>query len=316
MAYAAAAVEPIARYGWGAVVLTGVLFACGTMASAGALMFGWRFFYPLAPATSHGLHKIEGAQPVTEDPATALKVEGLESQIGAVTDKLESLARSYLSASESQSKRLDLTNSYLSELSGRLSKVEGVLRPQERGLLAQASLMGTDGTRLGAIESRLEMLSADVNKALETIEARLDEQKQSHHLLHDKVWSTFRAKQVLESAMQVLRRLDELGAYLNAPLSNSETGVDWDDWEQQFKTWVGALHHLCTLIKPYRDIEEELLDTPAERYKSQYWSTNFDQKRFPTSDVVHDFKTFRILYQNLDGHKVKIMEAVRHKAFV
>jgi hypothetical protein len=77
-----------------------------------------------------------------------------------------------------------------------------------------------------------------------------------------------------------------------------------------------ALHQLCTLVKPYLDIKEELLETPADRYRSQRWSTNFDQKRFPTSDHVHDFKTFQILHRNLEERKVKIMEAIRHDAFV
>jgi hypothetical protein len=172
MVYVAEAVEPIARYGWGAVTLAGVSFACVIMFASSALIFGWRYLYPSPSRISVSSHDRDRESPATNDPAVDTKIEGLETQLDASNKKLDSFARLTVSASESQSKRLELTNSQLSELSSCLSKIENVLRPQEKGLLAQAFLKETDGTRLGGIESRLEMLRADMNKALEAIEAR------------------------------------------------------------------------------------------------------------------------------------------------
>jgi hypothetical protein len=302
-------VEPIAQVGWGAVVLAGILLACLIMLSVGVGMLGWRQFRPQTDKQIRG-SPLEGA---SRDGAEG---DNLQTQIAALKGNLETLARSNIAVSNSQSERLDLMNSQISGLSDRLSKFDSILRPREKGLLAQAFLMDTDGTRLGAIESRLEVLSADLNKALETIEVRLDEQKRNHHLLHDKVWDTLHAKQVLERIVALVGKLDELGATLSAPISNKQEAIDWTGWHEKFKAWEVSLHELCIAIKPYHDIEESLLETPAERYKSQYWQTAFDPVRFPTPDHVHDFKTFRLLYRNLEDHKTKILEAVRHRAFV
>lgn len=296
-------------------MLAGIMVACVIMIAASALMSGWRYMYPLAPAILPTSPNQDTSMPV-EGTILGSKIEGLESQLSVLSAKLESFVRSYISASDSQSKRLDLTSTQLSELSGRLSKIESTLKPQEKGLLAHTFLMNTDGTRLGGIESRIELLQADMNKAFEVVETRLEEQKHNHHLLHDRVWTTFRAKQVLENVTMLLRKLDETSGFLSIPKTTPEAAVDWDRWAQEFKAWQVSLHNLCALIKPYLDVQDALLETPADRYKSQYWSMNFDQKYFPSPDHIHDFKTFRILYRNLEDRRTKILEAIRHEAFV
>jgi uncharacterized coiled-coil protein SlyX len=297
MAWALAAVEPIAQYGHAAIGVAGVLLACFIMLAASALMAGWRFFNPLPLADTKEDNNI--------DATVSEQIIGLEAQLGKINQKLKDFARSIASSAITQDKRQDLLKETISTFSDRLSKVESVLRPSEKGLLAYAHLTGTDGTRLGSIE-----------KTLDTLNANLDDQRSNHRQLHDKVWQILRAKQVLERVVTLMDKLEGIGEDLSAATSKKEVNINWDEWERQFKAWNVSLHELCVLIKPYLDVEKSLLNTPSEKYKSQYWGMTFDEGRFPNSDRVHDFKTFRILFTNLHERQREIMDAVRYEAFV
>jgi hypothetical protein len=289
------------------------------MLAASALMIGWRYLYPLPIDDSKSENNLDPAsqsQLLEADAIASEQISRLEAQFGALDRKLEDFARSVASSSVSQDNRQGLFKETLSAVSDRLSKIETVLRPKEKGLLAQTYLMGTDGTRLGGIEARLEELRTIIEKRLDALDSRLDDQRNNHHQLHDKVWRTFRAKQVLERITALMDKLEILGTALNAPVTDKESALNWNEWDRQFKMWEVSLHEVCTLIKPYLDVETSLLNTPAEKYKSQHWSMTFDDRRFPNPDRVHDYKTFRILFANLEEHKRDIMDAVRYEAFV
>ena len=319
MASAVAAVEPIAQYGRAAVGLAGVVLACFIMIAASALTVGWRYLYPLPTDNANRENYLDPVpRSLLQEMDTALteQINHLRGQLESSNQNIESLARSIASSYLSQDEHHDLLKETLSTFSDRISKIESMLCPHEKGLLAHSYLVGTDGTRLGMIEAKLEELRTSTAKKLDAVESDLDAQRNSHRQLHDKTWQTFRAKQILERVVALMDKLDGVGEVLSAPTADKDVTIDWSEWDRQFKTWVVSLHDLCVLIKPYLDVEASLLDTPSEKYKSQYWSMSFANSRFPNPDQVHDYKTFRILYANLKEHKRGIMDALRKHAFV
>jgi hypothetical protein len=114
---------------------------------------------------------------------------------------------------------------------------------------------------------------------------------------------------------QLIETLEQTGGVLRTPAMEKDTQVDWADWRDRFNSWQVALHELCTVVKPYVDVEEKLLSTPADMYKSQHWSW-VGRRVFPDDDTLHDYKTFGILFQNFQSLKQQMVVAVRHKAHV
>jgi hypothetical protein len=248
-----AAVEPIAQYGRAAVGLAGVVLACFIMLAVSAVMVGWRYLYPLPldkPKDESHSDPISQSSLKETDTGVSDQIGGLRDQIEVTNQKLRDFAQSIASSSISQDKRYDLLKETLSTVSDRLSKIEVVLRPQEKGLLAHTYLEGTDGTRFGGIEAKLEELHTTTETKLDSLKSRLDEQRSSHRQLHDKVWQTFRAKQVLERVIFLMEKLDSMGEVLSAPTADKEAAINWNEWNSQFKAWVVSLHDLCILIKP------------------------------------------------------------------
>lgn len=97
--------------------------------------------------------------------------------------------------------------------------------------------------------------------------------------------------------------LEALGTILSKPTENKEFSLnedDWATWEQAEEGWREKLGAWLELADRYQSgTSQKVLSTPEGLYRSGNWTISDSQ--FPasnTSNAVHAYKSFRIIYTN------------------
>jgi hypothetical protein len=195
----------------------------------------------------------------------------------------------------------------LDEFNLRLNQIEAALQPTE-------SLFGftdKDSSRFTALEKRVMELQEDINTRFVGLNERVDGQAKSQFQLAERVVTVFRAKQVQQRAEELFAKLEWVADELSAPTNDKNLDLksfDWGKWNDKVRDWEVSLNELIMITRPYKDVRDDLLSTPAQQYRSAFWT--FEEARFPDSDTIHDYKTFRLKYANLVNNKQAIKTAI------
>ncbi|ANY77652.1 hypothetical protein BB934_04900 [Microvirga ossetica] len=147
MTWAASAFEPIARYGWGGIVIAGAVLGCFVVLTIAAGLIAWRQFNPL-PASPGSTNALSNEASISEGHAVSGQIQKLQ-------ERLEGLTRAMGESERAKNQTFEGFQAELSELKNRLSKIDDSLRPKQMGLLALGSGQNYE-TRLDAIEAMVQ----------------------------------------------------------------------------------------------------------------------------------------------------------------
>lgn len=127
MSWAASGFEPVARYGWGAIVFAGVGAACVIMIAVSVLLIGWRYFHPLA-------RQIEN-EDLGQQASTGADTQELNDRISDLTTTMVNLAK---------------------DSDARISKLEEQIKSNKTSIENQIRLVSDRGHAQRAVYELLE----------------------------------------------------------------------------------------------------------------------------------------------------------------
>lgn len=113
---------------------------------------------------------------------------------------------------------------------------------------------------------------------------------------------------------RLLGEIAKLEEILSAPSLRPSEEIHFPSWKDQYRHWRALLSELNSTVAEYFRLEPRLSTINNEHYKNEGWT--FDQSRFPNSDLIHDYKTFRLLANNLRDLTQPMTVAVRREAAV
>jgi hypothetical protein len=285
-------------YGWAGVASIGfgswLLFAVALP----LIGLGARLLRPSPPIPTPLL----GATPVSAPGAPLEEIDGLRTEVQQVSQGIGNLGRLVVADAKARDQRFDQLSQGLSSLTGRVAVLEANLKPKPEGLLGSGHQFES---RLDAIEAKIDDVRKVRGVSTELIKQRLDGLNEYQSSFAARTMAIFRAKQVEERLELLLPRMDELAKRLNAPTERPNEPIDWATWTADFKQWETMLHEVLTLAKPYAD-QEGILSIDPDTYKSRHWT--FDEKLFPNSDAVLDYRKFRTLLMRFDHNAAPIIK--------
>ena len=125
----------------------------------------------------------------------------------------------------------------------------------------------------------------------ESIERRVDEKGYA-------LYKQARAIRIEAKYAQILPQINRISLLLERGRLAPE-GYDWNLWVIRYGKLQKNLRRCAALFAPYGDVERRIFEIPASHYKGNRWI--IAEERFPSSDLVHDFKTFRMLMENFQN---------------
>ncbi len=294
----------IADYGWAGWVFAGVAGFVSACVLALLISAVW-YVALLVRDRRHG-RTAQRPQSSAEPRAADLPdwLPTVPGQLNALKESIGNLGKSFVSAEQPRSSSIDSLRSQIELLTGRLTAIEESLRPKPTGVLS--GFQPVD--RLAGLEARIDEVREAFERRLSDIDAAIADARENHRLLHDRTHDVFRAKQVEAEMDRLLAEISAVDDALSAPSLQPHMEIDFERWRHQYRHYRELLSILTRVVSPYFRLEPELSTIDPEKFKSDGWS--FRQDRFPNSDLVHDYKTFRLIANNLERLKQPMKFAV------
>lgn len=99
---------------------------------------------------------------------------------------------------------------------------------------------------------------------------------------------------------------------LKARGGSLSVGSAWNDWERDYRAWLGDLDHWLIFASPYWSDIQAIKKLPDNIHKLA-WTFGDDQ--FPNSAAIHEYRSFCVVHHNWSEVKDRVHATVRKVAF-
>lgn len=313
LSWIASTIEPIMRYGWGAVVFAGLITACLAALTLTSIIITIRIF------PGNILRPTQNSQNAQIDKGSSSGA-AVNTENGS-TNELNSIIDLITSYNDNSYSKIHALSGETTELRDSISKINDALRPNQN--LTPLARLGKNivnaESRFDSIESMLECHKKDtlssekelIQKFTE-LDTRLNESIASIFEKFTKITDTFLAERIFESYTHMSADIAEILKKLDDPLSKPDMFQDWAKWESLYDELKSRIRTLARFLHSQAGISTKFFDTPTERYSSQNWTYDF---RDMDDDQKLNYKTFRIIYDNYINQSQEVRSRLYNATF-
>lgn len=284
--------EPIAQYGWAAVVLSG--FACAGIAvlilSAG--MVAWRYF-----------------NPITKEPQSTPDESALAGDAGLSEPEIASLVDARLHEFLATKLRAEfITNAQHHAYDEKVADLADKVK--DARTVADGAVELID-KRFGDTTIDINSLEAQIADLKRNWEAWTHQHCREQDGRFKNVDGGFRALGDREKLGRIAERIEERATWL---LQSSEgKKLDWTYWEGRFQKWREELTNYGKIASHYLpDVPALIRDVPAEKLSGN-WPESRDL--FPNDDAMLAHRTATIIMRNFAEQHERVIACVEAYAF-